>query len=414
MTVVRGETLTLEISKIVHGGYGLGRVDGQVVFTPGSAPGDVIDVLVTEVKKSHAFAEVIAVIQPGPHRVPHMWPEADVSREPHDRVGGADFGHLALDYQRRVKTEIVREALARQGDVSKDVADTVVVEPIPGEADGTGWRTRVTLHVDDAGVAGQRSFRSHRVIPTSTLPLAHPDIQALAAHRNHWPGEKALHLGRSSTGGQWLMMASDKPAPVTEKVLDHTFHLNTEVFWQVHASAPEVLSRAAVAAIDWELWDEGAPNHDLYGGVGLFAAALAQRGGAGSRIISVESHPEASTFCERNLAAFEGASSVTSDVMSYLRQRVRTLRAADAEQFRRATILLDPPRSGAGKNVIDSLVALSPRQIVYIACDPVAFARDQKLLAHAGYTLDHVQAFDLFPHTHHIEMVAGFRAGASG
>ncbi len=411
MTVDRGQTLTLEISKIVHGGYGLGRVDGQVLFVPGSAPGDVVDVIVTDVKKSHAFADVVSVIQPSPHRVSHIWPEADVSREPHDRVGGADFGHLDLDYQRQVKTDIVREALARQGDVSPDIADAVHVQPIPGSADGTGWRTRVTLHVDHNGVAGQRAFRSHRVIPTTTLPLAHPDIQAMAAHVGSWPGEKGLHVGRSSTGGQWLMMAGDTPAPVTEQVGHHTFHLNTEVFWQVHESAAEVLSRAAVRAVDWDVWDEEAANHDLYGGVGLFAAALADRGGATSHIVTVESHERASGFAVSNLAKFDNASVVTSDVLAYLRGQVKSVTAAGAERFARATIVLDPPRSGAGKNVIDSLVALAPQQLVYVACDPVAFARDQKLLAAAGYVLASVQAFDLFPHTHHIEMVAGFRRG---
>jgi len=412
MTVDRGQTLTLEVSKIVHGGYGLGRVNGQVVFVPGSAPGDVVDVIVTEVKKSHAFANVVSVIQASPHRVPHIWPEADVSREPHHRVGGADFGHLNLDYQRQVKTDIVREALARQGDVPPKVSDSVVVQPIPGREDGTGWRTRVTLHVDDNGVAGQRAFRSHRVIPTASLPLAHPDIQAMAAHTQSWPGETGLHLGRSSTGGQWLMMAGDKPAPVTEQVGRHTFHLNTDVFWQVHESAAEVLTAATVRAVDWDLWDEGAANHDLYGGVGLFAVALANRGGPTSHLVSVESHDTASTFASRNVAGYANASVVTSDVMAYLRGQVKDLSATSSDRFARATVVLDPPRSGAGKSVIDSLVALSPQQVVYVACDPVAFARDQKLLQAAGYVFTSLEAFDLFPHTHHIEMVAGFRRGS--
>jgi len=381
-----------------------------VVFVSGSAPGDVVEAIVTDVKKSHAFADIVHVVAPSPHRVPHIWPEADVSRELDKRVGGADFGHLAVDYQRQLKTEIVREALARQGDVSPEWAQSVVVHPIPGNPDGTGWRTRLTLHVDDNGVAGQRAFRSHRVIPTTTLPLAHTDIEAMAAHRTLWPGEQTLHLGRSSTGGQWLTTAGDRPVAVTEKVDDHTFLLNSEVFWQVHTSAAEVLSQAVGDAVDWEQWDEGAPNHDLYGGVGLFAVALAKRGGGASRIISVESHEAASGFAERNLTGFGEALVVKSDVMAYLRQLVKNLSASDSDRYARATILLDPPRSGAGKSVVDSLVALAPKQIVYVACDPVAFARDQKLFASAGYSLTHLEAFDLFPHTHHIEMVAGFRA----
>jgi tRNA/tmRNA/rRNA uracil-C5-methylase (TrmA/RlmC/RlmD family) len=207
-----------------------------------------------------------------------------------------------------------------------------------------------------------------------------------------------------------MLMADDRPVPVTEQVFDHTFRLNSAAFWQVHHSAAEVLSTAVTDAVDWDLWDATANNHDLYGGVGLFAVALARQGGADSCIVSVESHEQASGFCDMNLIGFPNATSETSDVMAYLRQRVRHLTAADRDRYAKATIVLDPPRSGAGKNVIDSLVQLSPRQIIYVACDPVAFARDQKMLAAAGYEPARLDAFDLFPHTHHIEMVAGFVA----
>jgi tRNA/tmRNA/rRNA uracil-C5-methylase (TrmA/RlmC/RlmD family) len=206
------------------------------------------------------------------------------------------------------------------------------------------------------------------------------------------------------------MMDGDKPRSVTEIVAGHPFQLNTDVFWQVHVNAAEQLSAAVLSAIDWKLWDEGAPNHDLYGGVGLFAVALANKGGKTSRLVSVELDKQASTFCQQNLAGLDSASSVTSDVMAYLRHQLRALGSARRTSYRSATVVLDPPRSGAGQNVIGSLVALAPKQLVYVACDPVAFARDQKLLAGAGYVLRHLAAFDLFPHTHHIEMVAGFQA----
>ena len=410
MTVERGSTHTVEVTKIVHGGFGLARLDGQVLFIPGSAPGDVVDVLITDVKKSHAFADVIAVVSSSPHRVDHIWPEADVTREPHNRVGGADFGHLRLDYQRQAKTGVIREALARQGSVDPEWLENVPVQSAPGSQDGVGWRTRVSLHVNDQGIAGQRAFHSHRVIPTTTLPLAHPDVENLGAHRQVWSGTDVLTLGCSSDGHSWVRKAHEPPENVTETVMGHTFRLDTDVFWQVHHAAPHVLTDAVIRAIDWENFDSDAHNLDLYGGVGLFAVALAQHGDSEVSVTSVEGHKTASAFATGNLSSFASARAVAADVQKFVRRQVATLSDMDLERFRRATVVLDPPRSGAGGQVISDLVALRPQQIVYVACDPVAFARDQKHLSGLGYELRSVEAFDLFPHTHHVEMVASFSA----
>ena len=408
MTVERGSTHTVEVSKIVHGGFGLARQDGQVLFIPGSAPGDVVDVLITDVKKSHAFADIVSVVSPSPHRVQHIWPEADVTREPDNRVGGADFGHLDLDYQRQAKTDVIAEALSRQGNVDTEWLEKIIVQAVSGLPGGLGWRTRVTLHVNDDGVAGQRAFHSHRVIPTATLPLAHPDVESLGAHRKTWSDTPSLTLGRSSTGHSWVKRSRDEPDPVTETVMDHTFHLDTDVFWQVHHQAPEVLTDAVTRAIDGEHFDTEAANLDLYGGVGLFAVALAKHSPATTSVTSVEGHKTASAFATQNLSPFAGARAVAADVEKFLRREVAQLGNIEAERYRRATVVLDPPRSGAGSQVISDLVTLGPKQIVYVACDPVAFARDQKQLSLAGYELQTAEAFDLFPHTHHVEMVASF------
>jgi tRNA/tmRNA/rRNA uracil-C5-methylase (TrmA/RlmC/RlmD family) len=170
-----------------------------------------------------------------------------------------------------------------------------------------------------------------------------------------------------------------------------------------------VLSDAVVQAIDWSLWDPEAANGDLYGGVGLFAVAIATRGGSNTRIMSVESHAVASVWAGHNLTPWSRAHALTSEVLAFVRGEVAGLDAESIGRYRAATIVLDPPRSGAAGEVVGALIALAPRQIVYVACDPVAFARDQKMLAEGGYDLAGLEAFDLFPHTHHVEMVASFR-----
>jgi tRNA/tmRNA/rRNA uracil-C5-methylase (TrmA/RlmC/RlmD family) len=403
VSVTTGQRLTLEVSKIVHGGWGIGRHDGQVIFCQGVLPDETVDVVITDVKKGHAFADLLAVGQAHPDRVPHVWPEADDSRPPENRVGGADFGHISLSRQRQIKSEVVRESLARQGQVDEPVRDAVTVVGIPGRQDGTRWRTRVTLHVDEDGTAGARAFHSHWVIPTETLPLAHEALEQLAAHQKKWPGAATVSLGVSSGGQVWSLTDSDKDQVISEEVAGHRFELSARGFWQVHHDAAEVLFEAVWRAVDASWWDPEAENLDLYGGSGLFAVSLAAHGGTNTRVVSVESSADASRSANAVLAPFDNAQSVAMSTAAFLTSRAHT-----PELFREATIVMDPPRSGAGAEIIRSLTALAPRQIVYVACDPVAFARDQKLLASAGYQLTSVEGFDLFPHTHHVELVAGF------
>jgi tRNA/tmRNA/rRNA uracil-C5-methylase (TrmA/RlmC/RlmD family) len=161
-------------------------------------------------------------------------------------------------------------------------------------------------------------------------------------------------------------------------------------------------------AVLWDQFDQQANNLDLYGGVGLFAAALASRGGENTRVVSVESHPVAGGFAESNLRDFPQARALTLDARRFVEQEVAGADASQGERYRHATVVVDPPRQGLGTEMVHSVLALAPKQIVYVACDPVALARDTKTLREGGYQLHHLEAFDLFPHTHHMEAVAGF------
>jgi tRNA/tmRNA/rRNA uracil-C5-methylase (TrmA/RlmC/RlmD family) len=159
-------------------------------------------------------------------------------------------------------------------------------------------------------------------------------------------------------------------------------------------------------AIDADAFDPRAANLDLYGGVGLLAAAVGDRFGSGTRITSVESYEPATDFAARNLAEWVGARAVTGRVEHWVRGLADDATASERSRQRAATIVLDPPRAGAGIAVVDELVRTSPAQVIYVACDPVAFARDAKAFASAGYGIRSLEAFDLFPNTHHVELVA--------
>ena len=412
MALDTGDSVELEVTKVVHGGDGLARHDGFVVFVHGGLPGERVRARVYSVKKSHAFAELIEVLVPSAHRVSHIWPEADVSRPPQHRAGGADYGHIELGYQRELKTAILQEALTRHGGVSDDFASRVQVEPVAGETDGLRWRTRVTLHVDDRGLAGPYAERSHTVIDVDSLPLASSVLDALAVHRGDWSGHSQIRLVQNSAGDARVVIDTQKPQPITEQVGDEVFHLSDHSFWQVHHGAAQTLDALVSSALagsgvsapgvgDFRPVDPAAVHLDLYSGVGLFARALGRAYGPDAPIIAVESDSAATDFTTKNLRDFSRAEVVDSDVKRFLQ--------TFTPEGPVGTVVLDPPRTGAKADVVGQIIALGPQQVIYVACDPVALGRDLALFRDAGYELERVQGVDLFPHTHHMEAVASLR-----
>jgi tRNA/tmRNA/rRNA uracil-C5-methylase (TrmA/RlmC/RlmD family) len=154
------------------------------------------------------------------------------------------------------------------------------------------------------------------------------------------------------------------------------------------------------------LFDPRADNLDLYGGVGLLAAAVADLFGPTTQITTVESESAATDFAAGNLSEWIGSAAITARVEPWIKKLAATASATQRDRLRAATVILDPPRSGAGAEVVSNVVELAPAQVVYVACDPVALARDVAHFSAAGYSLVRLRAFDLFPHTHHLESVA--------
>ncbi|QWT25316.1 hypothetical protein KPL76_06575 [Subtercola sp. PAMC28395] len=223
--------------------------------------------------------------------------------------------------------------------------------------------------------------------------------------------------GQSSSAQARASIPSYTPAPpkpgkqIVERVGEREFRLEELGFWQVHHGAAGTLSAALQHQLLPELFDPAAANLDLYGGVGLLAGALADRFGTEIRIESVESDWRATANAEFNLRDIDGATAVTARVDRYLADRVKGVTAAERAALARASVVLDPPRAGAGKQVVGQLLDLAPAQIAYVACDPVAFARDLALFREGGYELHNLRAFDLFPHTHHVEAIGVLTRG---
>ncbi len=407
-----GRTIELDVTNIAHGGVSVARHEGRVVFVSDAIPGERVRARVSsDSKKSFWRAETIDVLEPSEHRQRHVWDEAALDRDPADRAGGAEFGHIALPHQRELKRQVIVDSLSRMAGQDRDV----VVEAVDGddERGGTGWRTRVRLHVDESGRLGPFAARSHRVIGVASLPLATDALAAAAPLNDTFPGEDRVDVLTTSTGAVRLIVGDQKPSTITERVGDREFRLADRGFWQVHRGAAATLTDAVQNAIDPLLFDPAAANLDLFGGVGLLAAAVGDRFGAGTRITSVESDPVATDFAAENLSEWVGARAETARVERWLGVHATQASAAERGRLARATVVLDPPRAGAGRDVVGSIAGLNPAQVIYVACDPVAFARDVALFESLGYSLATLRAFDLFPHTHHVEAIGAFvRTGA--
>ena len=389
------QVLELEIEKVAHGGIFVARHEGRVVFVSHTAPGEKVKAKVYEDKGgSYCRAETLEVLSPSKNRVSHIWKEADRLG-----AGGAEFGHLALDYQRSLKTDVLEESLSRMAGISQRVQ----VLPVPGDetTNGLGYRTRVQLHVSAEGVAGPYQERTHNVVPVKSLPLAVTEINELGIHLKNWQDVKRIEIATASTGGvQWFIdkkLKGDKK--LTERAVGRSFRISSGGFWQVHRGAAELLATEVIELSDG--LDPEANNLDLYGGVGLFSGALATKYGKKLNITTVESSEVATSDASANLVDLAKHKAVAAPVEGFLRLQIK-----QGLQLAGATVILDPPRAGAGKTVVDQLEFLEPKKILYVACDPVSLARDLKAFIGSGYRLEQIRSYDLFPHTHHFETIA--------
>ncbi len=446
-----GDVIDLDITGVAHGGVFVGRHEGRVVFVPDAIPGERVRVRLSDASKSSYWrGEALEILDASPHRIPHVWRQADIDVPPELRPGGADFGHIELAHQRQLKTQVLLDSLQRVGgihdvDVTMEAASPVLSdsgEVIASEsADGTGWRTRVSLQVDADGRAGPDAARSHRVIAVDDLPLATAAVEraALEIPRGTTgridliqPADGRVRvLARPDTpahadGGRRSGRGRSRPRPastppreasdaarevVIERVGRRGFRVDAGGFWQVHRLAAASLSqrvaasvralRPVGAALDPDAW-----HLDLYGGVGLFAATLGDLGGAATRVTSVESDVRATEHAGENLVEWVGARAETDRVDRWIDRLAAEASASERERLSRGVIVLDPPRSGAGRRVVEGVADLEPTAVVYVACDPVALARDLSTFRELGYDIASIDALDLFPNSHHIEAVA--------
>lgn len=386
-----GEHLSVIIEKVAHGGHFIARNEGQVFFVRHGIPGETVEVQVTSAGSSFSRADVVRVIEPSPDRVV---PPCEYSHS--GGCGGCDFQHISLPRQRELKSDVIKEQFRRLAKIDVDVEVEEVGEPLH-------WRTRINCATTDTGEIGFYQSRSHNVVAVKECLIASSAMRFPELAARKWPAHSRVEISTSSGAERSIAIApvgrgtharlTDGPQVLKEVIDGHEVQVSQRSYWQSHVLAPEVLTGAVREYVQ-------AGDHllDLYGGVGLFTAALLESVGPEGQIELIESSLSATADAKRNFADSSNVIVYTGDV---LRELKRIQRAH--------VVLLDPPREGAGRETLAAICTFQPRSIIYVACDPAALARDAAYLAEIGYEMVSLRAFDLFPMTHHIECVAVFQ-----
>jgi tRNA/tmRNA/rRNA uracil-C5-methylase (TrmA/RlmC/RlmD family) len=358
-------------------------------------PGERVRVRITEGDEASRFlrGDAVEVLDASPDRVVPPCPYAGPGR-----CGGCDFQHADLDYQRRLKADVVREQFQRLAKLEVDVA----VEPLPGDDRGLRWRSRVEFAVDDDGRAGLRRHRSHEIVPLDDCLIADQRIIDSGVLATTWTGCTGVDAVAADAPEDAVLVGlpDGRDSTVVQRVdaagWSGEFRVGARGFWQVHPGAAPAFVSHVLESLRPE---PGELVLDLYAGAGLFAAALADAVGPSGSVLAVEGHRPAVVDGMRNTAA--------RPQVEWRHGRVdRVVRPLVRQQVHADLVVLDPPRTGAGRDVTRDLAALGPRLIAYVACDPAALARDVAYLAAAGYRLESLRAFDAFPMTHHVECIA--------
>ena len=374
----------------------MARHDGRVVFVRYALPGETVRVHVTEDRGAYWHAEAVEVIEASPHRIPSMCPIAGVGG-----AGCCDLAFVEPAAARALKAEVVANQLSRLGGYLWGGDG----QPV-GSGSPTGWRARVRLAVGADGRAGFHRYHSSELVTDLNCGQL-PDgmLDDLAGRR--WPPGSELHAVIDDTGRRHVARCGPKKSgrrrprddviegghQTEQKVGRRRWHIPVTGFWQAHRDAARVYSELVA---DWAKLEPGMSAWDLYGGAGLFAAVLAEAVSERGRVLSVDTSAAATRAARAALADLPQVEVVTDSV-----RRVLSAQHSPAD-----VAVLDPPRAGAGRDVIDLLAAGGVRRLIHIGCDAASFARDIGFYRQRGYTVGEIRVFDSFPLTHHVECVA--------
>ena len=385
--------LTLTTDAPANGGSCVAHHEGRVVFVRYALPGERVRVRVTADRGSYWHAEVVEVIEPADGRTASLCPIAGVGG-----AGCCDLAFAAPEVARTLKAEVVANQLERLGGHRWSGE----AEPL-SDSGPTGWRTRVRLDVGADRRPGFHRYHSDDLVTDlrcAQLPAGMLDGIA----ETEWPAAAQLHVAVDDDGARHVVRTLRQGGRTATKVVEGRYEAVQRVdgrrwqvpvtaFWQAHRDAATTYSGLVA---DWARAGTGMSAWDLYGGAGVFAAVLGEAVGPSGRVLSVDTSRASTRAARAALADLTQVQVVTDSVR----------RALAAQRGRADVAVLDPPRAGAGREIIDLLGAAGVPRVVHIGCEAASFARDIRIYVSHGYTVEKIRVFDAFPLTHHIECVA--------
>jgi tRNA/tmRNA/rRNA uracil-C5-methylase (TrmA/RlmC/RlmD family) len=382
--------LVLSTGDPANGGSCVARHDGRVVFVRYALPGESVRVRVTAQRGSFWHADAVEILEPSADRVESLCPVAGP-----DGAGCCDLAFAEPAAARVIKGQVVANQLARLGGQHWEGA----AEPV-GSGSPQGWRTRLQLDVGTDGHAGLHRYHSTELV-TDLRCAQLPAGMVTGLDGPRWrPGDR-LHVVLDDDGRRHVLTATpgsrertmvEGDARTLQRVGGRVWRLPVTAFWQSHREAAVTYSDLV------RQWAGSGVRRawDLYGGAGLFAAALAEALGPGGRVHTVDTAKGASAAAREALTDLTAVTVVSGSVRGFLAGQSGTADVA----------VLDPPRAGAGRAVIDLLARSGVPRVIHIGCEAASFARDIGLYRGHGYQVESIRVFDAFPLTHHVECVA--------
>lgn len=383
----------IRLHGMAFGGEAVGRLeDGRTVFVAGGVPGDLVEAELTEDHPRWARGRLLNLLEPSPHRVAAPCPHAG-------DCGGCQWQHLSYAAQLEWKRDVVRSQLVHLGGL-----DTPRVEEVEVAGPPFGYRNRIDLGVM-AGRPALRERRSHRLVPIGACLLVVERLADALSRLGDLGGVERLTLRAGVGTGEAAAYVTGEPPPeaagwgipvvvgdggyIHEVVAGVTFRITGRAFFQVNTLGAERL----VELVDDALPDASGHLLDGYAGGGLFAATVGRRF---ERVTAVESERLAAADLRHNTGG--AVEVVEAGVDEELSLHPGTW----------DSVVVDPPRAGLGRRLVELLSHSGASSVVYVSCDPASLGRDARLLTAAGYRLESVRPLDLFPQTYHVETVVRF------
>ena len=381
------DLIRVSIGPIAHGGHFISRYKGQVVFVRHAITDEIAVVKITSIGSKIAFGDAIEILKPSKDRV-----KAPCKYSSPELCGGCDFQHISTNVQLKLKKIVIKDQFERIANIK---IDPEVINA--GIDSGLHWRTHLDFAISNNGKVGLYSFKTKEVVEIDKCLIAVDAINQLSIFNSKWDGDERLSVFASSLNEVSIHRSDKKisgPSEINEVVEGNSYNISHGSFWQSHKNAPKILIKKLIKFANLKLGDNVC---DLYGGVGLFTAPVLKIIGEVGEIHLIESNSRCIKDAKK---IFENEKNVIIH-HGKVEQKLGRIKNIDI-------IIMDPPRTGATKQVINQIIEKKARCIIYISCDPASLARDTKILLNNSYSLDKIIGLDLFPMTHHIECIASF------